>query len=141
MKAVIVKSEKQTLPQFNAATGKDEPTLVVVTHVHFLKDDGTLFHAQTYAQRPEEIDADNPVAYFDKQAAVLQGDLEGSAANAGSQASSELADKIVEKLNPASAGTSATVEETEPAPETPAAPAPAPDPVIVEPTENENHED
>lgn len=64
MKAVIVKSEKQTIPQFNAATGKDEPTRVVVTHVHFVKDDGSVYHSQTFAQRPEEIDAENPRAYF-----------------------------------------------------------------------------
>jgi S-methylmethionine-dependent homocysteine/selenocysteine methylase len=100
MKAVVVKAEKETLPQFNAATGQDEPTLVVVTHVHYYKDDGTLFHSQTYAQRPEEIDAENPQKYFDQQANVLQADLDGQAKNAESQATSELADQIVEKLMP-----------------------------------------
>lgn len=132
MKAVIVKSEKQTLPQFNAATGKDEPTLVVVTHVHFVKDDGSVHHSQTFAQRPEEIDAENPRAYFDRQAAVLQGDLDGTEANAESQASSELADKIVEKLNPVEANPASVAE-------IPVAPA---EPVIPEdPIENEPSQD
>jgi len=133
MKAVIVKSEKQTIPQFNAATGKDEPTLVVVTHVHFVKDDGTPYHSQDFAQRPEEIDAENPSAYFDRQAAILQGDLDGQSANADAAASSELADKIVEKLNPASTETPATVAETLAGPAEPVIPE--------EPTENEPTED
>ena len=100
MKAVIVKAEKQTLPQFNTATNQDEPTLVIVTTVNFYNDDGTLFHTQSYAQRPSEVDLENPQAYFDRQAVVLQNDLAGREANAGNQATSELADEIVEKLMP-----------------------------------------
>lgn len=98
MKAVIVKSEKQTLPQFNVISQKDEPTLVVVTTVEFHKDDGTLYHTQEYAQRPEEIDASNPKAYFDAQARVLQADLDGQTSNAAHDESSKLADAIVETL-------------------------------------------
>lgn len=100
MKAVIVKAEKQTLPQFSAATNQDEPTLVVVTTVNFYKDDGTLYHTQTYAQRPEEIDLEDPQAYFDRQAQVLQTDCDGSQANAENEETSALADQIVEKLMP-----------------------------------------
>jgi hypothetical protein len=104
MKAVIVTAEKQTLPQFNVATNQDEPTLVVVTTVEFHNDDGTLYHTQTYAQRPDEIDPENPQAYFDRQAQVLQNDIDGRKANAGNEAASELADQIVEKLMPTKDG-------------------------------------
>jgi hypothetical protein len=100
MKAVIVTAEKQTLPQFNSATGQDEPTLVVVTTVNFYNDDGTLHSTQSYAQRPSEIDPSDPQAYFDRQASVLQNDIDGRQENAESQATSELADQIVEKLMP-----------------------------------------
>jgi hypothetical protein len=98
MKAIIVSAEKQTIPQFNQISGQDEPTLVVVTTVQFQKDDGTLYLTQTFAQRPEEIDADDPQAYFDKQAGILQTDLDGTEANAQQEADSALADEIVEKL-------------------------------------------
>lgn len=98
MKAIIVSAEKQTIPQFNQDSQKDEPTLVVATTVQFQKDDGTAYLTQTFAQRPEDIDADNPQAYFDRQADILQRDLDASAANAPQQANSTLADEIVEKL-------------------------------------------
>jgi len=100
MKAIVTHVEKQTLPQFNKATGQDEPTLVVATTVEFFKDDGTLYHTQTYAQRPEEIDANDPQAYFDKQASVLQADVEGAASHVQDEAASKLADEIVAKLTP-----------------------------------------
>jgi hypothetical protein len=100
MQAKIVSVEKKTIPQYSAVTLKDEPTLVVETQVHFYKDDGTLYLNQTFAQRPEDIDSENPQAYFDKQAAILQADLEGQAANKTNEANSELADQIVEKLMP-----------------------------------------
>jgi len=100
MKAVITNAEKQTIPQFNKATNQDEPTLVVTTTVNFYNDDGTLYLTQSYAQRPEEIDTENPQAYFDRQAEILQNDIEGRISNAEKEATSELADEIVEKLMP-----------------------------------------
>jgi hypothetical protein len=54
MQAKIVRAERQSLPQLNAATDQDEPTLCAVTIIGFYKKDGTLYHTQTYAQRPED---------------------------------------------------------------------------------------
>jgi hypothetical protein len=98
MKAIIISAEKQTIPQFNDDTQQDEPTLVVVTTVQFQNDDGTSHLTQTYAQKPSEIDADNPSAYFDRQAEILQTDVDGQQANQQQEAQSTLADEIIEKL-------------------------------------------
>lgn len=98
MKAKIVQVQKQTLPLYDSKTQKDELTLVVVTTVEFYKDDGTLYHTQSYAQRPEEIDPENPKAYFDRQAQAMQADVDGQAANAVLQEKSNLADQIIQKL-------------------------------------------
>ena len=100
MKAKIVKSEKQMIPQFSMSDGADHLTVCVVTTVDFLNDDGSPYHTQTYAQRPEEIDAENPSAYFDRIAEVLQSDLDGQHSTAQTQATSKLADQIIEKLMP-----------------------------------------
>ena len=77
---------------------------MVVTTVAFFKDEdadaegAVPYLTQKFAQRPEEVDQDNPTAYFDRQANILQAELDGQQANAETQAQSQLADQIVEKL-------------------------------------------
>lgn len=100
MRAKIVNVTKDTIPQYSAAVEADVPTLVVKTTVEFYRDDETLYLTQEYAQRSEEIDADNPGAYFDRQAQILQADLDGQAANIQNEVNSQLADSIIEKLQP-----------------------------------------
>lgn len=98
MKANILSVEKVTIPQYSAAEGRDVDTLMIRTLVEFVNEDGTVHHTQAYAQRPEEVDQENPKAYFDKQADVMQAELEGQRANREAAKSSELADSIVDKL-------------------------------------------
>src|SRR5579862_2810628 len=98
MKAKILSVVKDTIPQYSHVAQEDVPTLVIKTTVEFYTDEGTLYHTQEYAQRPEDIDQVNPRAYFDRQAQIMQAEIDGQKQNAQSEASSQLADSILETL-------------------------------------------
>jgi hypothetical protein len=70
MKAVIRNIDKQYLPHNVDAEGKNK--LHIVTNVDFVNDAGEVVHSQGYAHLPEDFDG----AYFQRQADVMQGDIE-----------------------------------------------------------------
>ena len=95
MKAVIRSVEKQTLPRFDVAVGKDVDTIVVTTAVDFVNDDGATVLSQKYARLPsEEFD----YGEFDRIAASLQGDIDHNILHAEDLKRNKYADQVIEKL-------------------------------------------
>jgi hypothetical protein len=72
MKANIIAVEKATMPRFDAIVNIDVPTVVVVSTVQFINDDGTLHYEQSYAALPNEVPADA----YQLQANAMQADIE-----------------------------------------------------------------
>jgi len=70
MKAVIRNIGKQYLPHNVDADGRNR--LHIVTEVDFVDDAGKVVHSQNYAHLPEDFDG----AYFQRQADVMQGDID-----------------------------------------------------------------
>lgn len=98
MKAVILSATKETLPQFDPVAGQDVPTIVVKFDVQYQNDDGTVHSEQSYARRPQDLDAENPTAEFDRQAQVLQTEIEQRAANLPNEEANAAADAILSKI-------------------------------------------
>lgn len=94
MKANIISVEKATLPQYDAAQNIDVPTIVVVTTVQFIADDGTLFHEQKYAAKPDDVPADG----YQSQADAMQADIEHKKVQDAIDAQSKQADDKVSQL-------------------------------------------
>lgn len=99
MLAIVRNARKDTLPRYSAETGRNEPTLVVIVDVDFVLDDtGKVHHSQTYSHLPGEVDA----GYYQRQADVLQADLDGARAAseiaAISREQEELADRQINLL-------------------------------------------
>lgn len=95
MNATIQSLSKEILPRFDAATNRDEPTIVMVAQVDFHDDTGRLVHSQSYAHLPEEYDA----AYFDRQAAAMQAELDHTSASAKNSQRSAMADQILSRFH------------------------------------------
>jgi hypothetical protein len=96
MKAIIKDLRKETLPQFNATTNQDEPTVMVVAEIEFISDQGELVHTQIYAHTPEEASHE----YYQRQADAMQADLdqESDPAVAAAAQANQLADEKIAVL-------------------------------------------
>jgi len=70
MKAVIRNIGKQHLPHNVDANGHNR--LHIVTEVDFVDNAGKVVHSQNYAHLAEDFDGE----YFQRQADVMQGDIE-----------------------------------------------------------------
>ena len=79
MKAVIRNIGKQHLPHNVDANGNNR--LHIVTEVDFVDDAGKVVHSQNYAHLSEDFDGE----YFQRQADVMQGDIEDLKQRAASE--------------------------------------------------------
>lgn len=68
MKAIVRKIDKAYLPSVGPADRK----LHIVTEVDFVSDAGEVVHNQIYGHLPEQFDG----AYFQRQADVMQADID-----------------------------------------------------------------
>ena len=87
MKAVIRNIGKQHLPHNVDADGHNR--LHIVTEVDFMDDAGKVVHSQNYAHLTEDFDG----AYFQRQADVMQGDIEDLKKRAEMEAAREAEEK------------------------------------------------
>ncbi len=82
MKAILREAKKELLARFDADSGENRQTLMVTATVDFMTDDGVLHHQQKYAHLPADIDPD----YYQRQADVMQADIDQAAAAATAKA-------------------------------------------------------